>query len=125
MRRRLAAPDLTSVTRKPPPAGWSLAKTDSNGSAYIHLYSGKTVILSADIEADSKLWAHLSIAYPYKLPSYEELCEAKDLFLGPEAKCVMVFAPRSEHVNIHRYCLHLWQCLEDDPLPDFRRHGMV
>jgi hypothetical protein len=45
------------------------------------------------------------------------------MFIGDGRKAIQVFAPVAEHVNIHEFCLHLWHCLDGDPLPDFTRGG--
>jgi hypothetical protein len=47
------------------------------------------------------------------------LAEAKDMFLGRERLALHLFVPRSQHVHLHPYCLHLWCCLDGDPVPDF------
>lgn len=86
---------------------------------------GQIVILSYQVEADGRTWAHLSTSYPDRLPTYEELCSAKAMFMGGEQKAIQVFAPESEHCNVHPFCLHLWACLDGDPLPDFRGPGGI
>jgi hypothetical protein len=53
-------------------------------------------------------WIHLSVSRPDRLPSWEELSKVKDEFLGAEAEAYQVLAKRSDHVNTHPYCLHLW-----------------
>lgn len=83
---------------------------------------GMTVIASVRIEADDKQWLHLSCAHKTHLPDYRDLCDIKRIWCGKERKAVMVFPPASQHVNDHPYCLHLYQCLDADPLPDFRLH---
>ena len=107
------------------PNGWTRVRQDSHGAAYRSTKTQATAICSVDLEADGKRWVHLSVAHPNRLPTYQELSEARDVFLGEEARCIQVFAPKSEHVNIHKYCLHLWHCLDDDGLPDFRRFGAL
>ena len=107
------------------PKGWKRVREDSHGAAYRSTRNEGTAICSMDVESDGKRWVHLSLAHPNRLPTYQELCDARDAFLGNEARCIQVFAPKSEHVNIHKYCLHLWHCLDDDGLPDFRRFGAL
>lgn len=78
------------------------------------------VMCSARIEADGKRWLHVSASRRTKIPSWQDMKEVKDIFIGKERKAIQVFAPESEHVNVHPYVLHLWSCLDEDPLPDFR-----
>ena len=83
----------------------------------------QVVIVSTNREADGKRWLHVSTPFQDRLPTYEELCEVKNIFVGPDAKAVQVFPPEAEHCNVHPYCLHLWACIDEDPLPDFRGPG--
>jgi hypothetical protein len=87
-----------------------------------------TVLLSvADCYGDGKRWLHVSLARRDRMPSYEELAEVKEAFVGPRRQAVMVMPRRERHVNLHPYCLHLWCCLDTkgDGLPDFGRHGTI
>ncbi len=83
------------------------------------------LIIDSRIMKDGCEWVHLSISHPDSLPTYEELCAAKDWFIGKDKKAIQVFAPSTEHYNHHKYCLHLWHCLDRDPLPDFRIAGGI
>ena len=85
----------------------------------------QVVIVSNKVEADGRKWLHVSTSFPERLPTYYELCEIKKTFVGPELKAVQVFPRESEHCNVHPYFLHLWACLDEDPLPDFRGPGGV
>jgi hypothetical protein len=57
-------------------------------------------------------WRHVSVSFgskSTKTPSWETMCWVKDLFFEPE-DCVMQFhPPRSEYVNFHKGCLHLFK----------------
>lgn len=78
-----------------------------------------TVICSAAPYDDGLWWIHFSMSGKRVLPSWEQLIRAKEAILGTESKAIQVLAPRSQWVNIHPNCLHLWVCLGKDPLPDF------
>jgi hypothetical protein len=86
--------------------------------------TGLTVTLTCQMEKDSKKWIHCSISRPNRIPSYNELCRVKELFLGKDSLALMLFVPEAEHVNIHDFCLHLWVCLDGRPTPDFRVDGI-
>lgn len=64
-------------------------------------------------------WMHASIAHSSRLPTWSEVRELKDRFIGADKKAVMVLPAESDYVNIHPYCLHLWHCPSGDGLPDF------
>jgi hypothetical protein len=92
------------------------------GARYIHLFVPMSVILSDAVELDGKRWRHFSMARADRIPTWEELVAMKELFLGAESRALQVIAPRSEWVNIHPYCLHLFVCLDGAVTPDFT-HG--
>jgi len=83
------------------------------------------VMCSARVEADGKRWLHVSCARPKRLPTWNDLTVVRDTFIGKDRKAIQVLAPADEHVNIHPYVLHLWSCLDEDPLPDFRAAGVI
>lgn len=80
-------------------------------------FNGLVVLLGVDIWED-KEWIHLSCSHKNKIPSWKELYEVKERFIG-NRKAIQVFPVKAEYVNIMPNCLHLWACLEDDGLPDF------
>lgn len=106
------------------PADWSIDTRGGDGALFKNMGRRLSVIVSGDVEQDGRRWLHLSVASPDWLPKYETLVEVKELFIGRERKAIQVFPPRSQHVNQHPNCIHLWHCVEaEDPLPDFTRGG--
>lgn len=103
------------------PHNWQVVERRPDGVKLLH-YRGATpdysLIVSLNREGDGRLWAHLSVA-AREIPSYELMRSVKDKFLGPDRKAVMVFPERRRHVNLHPTCLHLFCCLDGDPLPEF------
>lgn len=108
------------------PFPWRLLEDREDGSAYGKMLLSKssmqTVIVSGATELDGRRWLHVSTARPDRLPSWEELMEVKEIFIGLDRKAIQVLPARQEHVNIHPGCLHLFYCLDGDTLPDFT-HG--
>lgn len=41
-------------------------------------------------------------------PTWNEMCELKDLFYHDEERAFQIHPPKSEYVNIQTNCLHLW-----------------
>lgn len=83
---------------------------------------GQQLTFILEVECiDGELWAHLSVSNVQKkrVPHWDELRWCKEYFLG-DRKAVQVLPPRAEYVNINPHVLHLYACLERDPLPDFR-----
>jgi hypothetical protein len=101
------------------PEKWQLLQPGQDGALFVSMSRRLSVIVSGMVYPDGKRWYHVSVAHPERLPSYNELCEVKSVFIGDNKKAIQVFPAKSEHVNIHPNCLHLWHCVDEDPLPDF------
>ena len=103
------------------PASWSLVRTTLDGAAWVTNH-GLSVIGSVATEQDGKRWVHLSCARSGRLPSWFDLREVRDVLLG-DAVAYQVLPSKSRYINLHPNCLHLFHCLDGDPLPDFTRGG--
>jgi hypothetical protein len=68
--------------------------------------------------SDGLGWKHLSIsnAQYKKIPSWEIMTRAKDLFFADEDWCVQFFPAKDDYINDCEWCLHIWLPL-DEPLP--------
>lgn len=103
------------------PAGW-------NNSLYYNVFDRHDrlrVIFTGTTESDGKRWLHLSASFPNRLPNWDELKLVKDMFIGRDKLAVQVLPRAEEYVNCHPYALHLWTCLDGDPVPDFRKEGTL
>lgn len=112
---------------KPPtvlPQNWRMIDQGIDGAGY-KSRNGFTVFISCCIERDGKHWVHLSVSRRDRIPNWEELVKIKEIFLGKEAEAIQVLPPRSKWVNFHPNCLHLYQCLDHNPIPDFRKLGTI
>ena len=101
------------------PPGWELVTWGEDGGLWMSRKRGLTVCASISKELDGNHWLHLSISHQKRIPTYDELTYLKRHWAGPDKKCIMVLPPSDEHVNIHKFCLQLFCCLDADPLPDF------
>jgi len=61
------------------------------------------------IASDTDGWEHVSVSTTFRCPTWDEMCWIKDQFWGPEDCVVQFHPPRSQYVNCHPYCLHLWR----------------
>ena len=52
---------------------------------------------------------HMSISHPDRYPDWDEISEARYRFVPDEVSMVMHLPPRSEYVNLHETCFHLWE----------------
>lgn len=67
------------------------------------------------VASDGEGWEHVSCSFGDRTPTWEEMCQVKDLFWGKE-DCVLQFhPPKSEYVNMHNYTLHLWRPAGKNP----------
>lgn len=66
-------------------------------------------------------WQHVSVSFgpgSKSCPSWELMCRIKDLFWEADETVIQIHPPKSEYVNNHAGCLHLWRCLDQSqPLP--------
>lgn len=62
-------------------------------------------------------WDHVSIAplKRNKLPTWEQMCKAKELFFKPNEAVIQIHPPVDEYVNNMSNCLHLWRA-NDKPM---------
>jgi len=66
--------------------------------------------------SDGMGWEHVSVSYQHRCPTWLEMCFIKHLFWGDEARVMQLHPPKSEWVNNHSFCLHLWRP-EDVEIP--------
>jgi len=94
-------------------------------ACYEHLRAPLRVLMTCKRERDEKLWLHVSVCHQRRLPDWEDLREVKDVFVGRDRLAVQVLPRAADYVNIHSNVLHLWSCLDGDPVPDFRVGGAI
>jgi hypothetical protein len=83
------------------------ANGDSGNGIFKVFVSGKSFIC---IASNGGGWDHISITRNNgKLPTWEEMCAIKDIFFDEEEVVVQYHPKKSEYVNIHEGCLHLWK----------------
>lgn len=76
-------------------------------------------ILASPGDANEEIpWEHVSVSCRNRIPNWTEMCFVKDLFWEPESAVMQLHPPKSDYINNHPYCLHLWRPLHlDIPLP--------
>lgn len=60
-------------------------------------------------------WQHVSVSveFDHRPPSWDAMCWVKDLFWEPEDWVCQFHPAKSEYVNFHPGCLHLWKPLKE------------
>jgi hypothetical protein len=59
-------------------------------------------------DIESQGWEHVSVSTERRPPNWQEMCFVKDLFWSEDECAIQYHPPKSEYVNNHPYCLHLW-----------------
>jgi hypothetical protein len=97
------------------PDGWRLVRLDRTAS-----------VIVSTAEIDGAEWVHASIAHhDQTTPAYDELVTLHRAVFGA-GWAYQLFAPPTEHINIHAYALHLWGRLDGAAvLPNFGAGGSI
>ena len=91
----------------------SSEENGNNGMFVVILRNNQKVKV---IASDGLGWEHVSVSRSDRTPTWDEMCQIKDLFWDEE-DCVVQYHPaKADYVNIHNHCLHLWRT-EGIPTP--------
>ena len=78
------------------------------------------------IASDGAGWEHVSVSLPTRCPTWTEMAYVKSVFWDDNDCVVQFHPPKSEYVNNHPFCLHLWRSSRYVfPLPDSLLVGYV
>lgn len=105
------------------PDGWRMLERTGDGAI---------IVTVADHPGDGNPWApgpqewvHASMSRRDRVPSYDDLCALHRAVFG-DGWAYQVFAPPTDHVNIHPNTLHLWGLVSGEPvLPNFGEMGTI
>jgi hypothetical protein len=62
-------------------------------------------------------WEHVSVTTPTRCPSWVEMCWVKDQFFDDHEVVLQFHPAKSNYVNDHPFCLHLWKPVFPFPVP--------
>lgn len=83
-----------------------------NNGAFLLPREGKTnSAFFFCIVSDGEGWEHVSVHIPseQRCPSWTEMCYIKNMFWDEDEAVMQLHPPKSEYVNNHNFCLHLWR----------------
>jgi hypothetical protein len=63
-----------------------------------------TVIVSDEVG-----WDHVSVSLKNRTPTWDDMVYIKNLFWDDSETVLQFHPPKSDYVNIHKHCLHLWK----------------
>lgn len=69
-------------------------------------FEGRQLVV---IASDWGRWQHVSVSLDNRCPNWREMCFIKDLFWDEEEECIQFHPPKSEYIDLHKYCLHIWK----------------
>lgn len=81
-------------------------KEDGNNGAFIIPFRSYELFVVA---SDGMGWDHVSVSLKNRNPNWDEMCFIKDLFFREDETVIQFHPKRSEYVNCHPFCLHLWK----------------
>lgn len=87
----------------PPSSGNKAARTWTH-----KLVPGLNVLRSVSIMENGDEWIHVSVARHDRLPSWIEIAKVKSEFIGDDREAFHMIPKKEDHVNLHRYCIHIW-----------------
>ncbi len=61
------------------------------------------------IASDGLEWEHVSVSRPDRIPTWDEMCRVKAMFWSDDDCVMQLHPPKSDWVNNHSRCLHLWR----------------
>ena len=112
-------PEKYRITKHPIFA--STEKDGNNGAFLVRVENRLTSVEFFCMVSDGYGWEHVSISIqpktgskPIRCPSWEEMCAIKDMFWDAEDVVVQFHPRKSDYVNLHNYCLHLWRKTDQD-----------
>lgn len=85
-----------------------------NNGAFLFILNGKGLRC---IVSDGGGWEHVSVSLANRTPTWEEMCYIKNKFWDEEDQVVQFHPPKSEYVNNHSFCLHLWRQSNGQKMP--------
>lgn len=67
------------------------------------------LIIASEAAPETDGWEHVSVSVRNRCPNWQEMCFVKGLFWGAEEAVIQLHPPKSEWINNHRFCLHLFR----------------
>lgn len=101
----------------------STADYGPNGAFFIPGPDGRVVLKVIASEGDVAKpgfdFEHVSVSCEARCPTWDEMEFIKQIFWRDDETVMQLHVPKSDHVNYHKFCLHLWKPLNAViPRPD-------
>lgn len=86
---------------------------NNTGATNVKIYNmdtGCTVFYC--VEKDGK--EHVSISHRKRLPNWNEVKYVRYELMKPDVKVAQILPPKSEYVDVHTNCFHLWELSDEE-----------
>lgn len=100
------------------PKIWDYQKLGILNTAKIKLSdSGTCTVIWCDNEDGNE---HVSVSpkHKYNIPTWEDMCQLKEVFFDEEEEVYQIHPKHSQYVNLKNNCLHLWKPRNGKTLED-------
>lgn len=87
---------------------WSSRPGDDFGAFLLRRESVRLKVIASS-GSDEIPWDHVSVSTEVRCPTWAEMSWVKSLFFEEEEIAVEYHPPKSQYVNYHPFCLHLWR----------------
>lgn len=54
-------------------------------------------------------WDHVSVSFSKRCPTWEEMCQVKDMFFKDSEMAIQYHPAKEDYINCHPFCLHIWR----------------
>jgi hypothetical protein len=97
---------------------WGSKVGDDYGAFKIPGPKGESLVIIASPGDEEIQWEHVSVSTRHRCPYWSEMCYVKDLFWESDETVMQLHPAKSDYVNNHNHCLHLWKPINANiPLP--------
>ena len=90
--------------------GWAGDETCGMFSVPSNIDCGELKIIASS----AGRWEHVSVSRRTRCPNWPEMSYIKKLFFRDDETVMQLHVPSHDHVNDHKYCLHLWRPTDVD-----------
>lgn len=101
--------------------GWEreMAPPEIPGGVVFKYLGTDLRVICAVHESATRVWLHLAISIPNRLPTWEELRAVKEGFIGPNRHAVQHLPRVDEKLSAIPDCFQLWAIIEgEDPFDE-------
>lgn len=95
-----------------------LTTSFDGGNGFVMLQTAKGYKKAVVVYSWCGGWEHVSVSFKNRVPTWDEMCQVKEVFWGDDEVVMQLHPKKSEYINTHPYCLHLWKPIDKEiPTP--------